>query len=615
MKTGIGVFLVVAIAVAAFAQEEERPWMPEGYRLLSIEERQTLSREEQESIGRRNQQLLARAIAGMTSQERQRAMESLQRFGKHGDATPAEQQYVSMASMALLASVTEEQMRKEKREAADRIQAIIREQEETSKGFPPDQKSVEAEALAVQQTLGQREDARKLYLKILKPLRARPWNSEVRFVFGLIVRYSPGQLLEPALAFVLAREKENTQEGAWPSLHAYLLLSFKGEIAEAKRLFSVALAKDAKDGETLVFPLLIAEIEQNEADIARYLPRAQKEWPKAEDLEKVLYDQISVLPEELQTKARRTFDVKYKTKHPTDWEARLTNLAGRFWDKDYRGIESEAAAVLALPMSVLPEPHRTEFAAIQLRAKAGLGKCEEAAAQIPRLEAEAQAVYPPRFDPRVAPPARTEADVRQLRDSVKEMEEHQKRLERWSKGDLREAPEGVSRTPEEERRELLEQAIAEVRRNLEESRRLWNGRDDSEAAAEWSRKEHAEWEERHGVAKFPNYDIQGRAEAISVATRGAAGQCFLKKGDPLEAVHLLRPCASLGKNRHATCSDPLVDAAVLLAKSGHLREAVEIYELFRETNESLTNLFVEIEKAAPGSVKPQNSRSVVTSFN
>lgn len=58
-----------------------------------------------------------------------------------------------------------------------------------------------------------------------------------------------------------------------------------------------------------------------------------------------------------------------------------------------------------------------------------------------------------------------------------------------------------------------------------------------------------------------------------------------------------------------------MDAAVLLAKSGHLREAVEIYELFRETNESLTNLFIEIEKAAPGSAKPQNSRSVVTSFN
>jgi hypothetical protein len=97
--------------------------------------------------------------------------------------------------------------------------------------------------------------------------------------------------------------------------------------------------------------------------------------------------------------------------------------------------------------------------------------------------------------------------------------------------------------------------------------------------------------------------------------RPLAGQCFLRKGDPLKAVHLLRPCAGSGKNRHATCSDPLVDAAVLLAKSGHLREAVEIYELFRETNESLTNLFIEIEKAAPGSAKPQNSRSVVTSFN
>jgi len=614
MKTGIGV-LLLALATAVLAQEEERLWMPEGYRLLTLEERQTLPREEQASIGTRNRSLIDEAVKGMTPEERHRIVEALGSYGKRPQATDVEKQYISMTSMQLLSAALEEHGQKEKRERADRLAALLKEQEETTKGFPSDQKSVEAESQEIHQALERRQSSRKLYLSILKPLRARPWNRWARFVFYKVLRYSPTELLEPALAFVRAREKESPNEGAWPSLHAYLLLSFKGEVAEAKRLFSLAIAKEANDLDSRVFPLLIAEIEQNEADIARYLPRAQREWPKAEDLEKVLYDEISGLPSELQSKARRTFQVKYKTKHPADWEARRTILAGRFWDKDYGGIETEAATVLALPASILPEPHRTEIAAIQLRAKAGLGKCAEAAAGIPRLEAKAEALYPPRFDPNVAPQARTEADVRQLRASMKEMEEHQKLLERWSKGDFREAPEDLSGTPNDERREFLEQAIAEINRNLAQTREILNGRDAPAAAAEWSRRDHAEWEERQGVAKFPNYDIRGRADAISVATRGAAGRCFLEKGDPLAAVRLLRPCAGSGKNRHATCSDPLVDAAVLLAKSGHLREAVAVYELFRETNEPLSNLFHEIEKVAPGSVKPQASRTVTTSIN
>ena len=216
MKAGIGV-LLLALATAVLAQEEERLWMPEGYRLLTLEERQTLPREEQASIGTRNRSLIDEAVKGMTPEERHRIVEALGSYGKRPQATDVEKQYISMTSMQLLSAALEEHGQKEKRERADRLAALLKEQEETTKGFPSDQKSVEAESQEIHQALERRQSSRKLYLSILKPLRARPWNRWARFVFYKVLRYSPTELLEPALpSFGRVRRKARTREPGPP---------------------------------------------------------------------------------------------------------------------------------------------------------------------------------------------------------------------------------------------------------------------------------------------------------------------------------------------------------------------------------------------------------------
>ncbi|HEY6065074.1 MAG TPA: hypothetical protein VIY96_02900, partial [Thermoanaerobaculia bacterium] len=431
MRKLLLVFLVLAMPGAAAAQEEERLWMPDGYRLLTIEERQALAPADLAAIGARNQELLRAAVKAMSLEERGKVAASLERWGNATERTQVEKQYVTMTGMLLMAVGMEEENQKLKQAAQDRLQALLREQEEASKGFPSDQKSVEEESRAVEAAMTSKADYRQLYLRILRPLRARPWNHEARFVFRRIVRGRSFELVEPALAFARARQKESPQEGAWDSLVAFLLLSFKGEVPEAKRLFAVAVDKNANDVESHIFPLLIAQIEGNATDVQRYEPRAKKEWPKAADLEKVLVDQVAVLPDSLREKAKATVEAKYRAHHPADWEARNKALMDRFYAKEFATVEREIESLVALPASVLPEENRLSFLVLRLRTKAAAGRCSEAAAGIPDVEARAAAVHPPEFDPDVAPAPHSESDVRTLRDELREAESQRSRFERW----------------------------------------------------------------------------------------------------------------------------------------------------------------------------------------
>lgn len=170
------VVVLLVIAAAASAQEEGL-WMPDGYRLLSLEERQELSPEQTQSIAKTNSKLLEEAVRKMTAEERQAVATRLSEYGQSASTTQVEKQYITMASMLVMALAMEEHNQQQKQAEADRVKALILEAEEKTKGFASDQKSVEQEAFAVEAERRRRVDARKLYLRILPP---RSWRVPAR---------------------------------------------------------------------------------------------------------------------------------------------------------------------------------------------------------------------------------------------------------------------------------------------------------------------------------------------------------------------------------------------------------------------------------------------------
>ena len=603
MKLTLAILLLVA-ASSAIAQEAEQLWMPEGYRFLTLEERQALPPAELQAIGIRNQEILRAAVKAMSREERQQVAVRLESYGKRPEATQVEKQYVTMTEMLLMATVMDEQNQKMKQVAQDRREALLKEQEETSKGFPSDQKSVEKEAWDVESAMAARGDYRLLYLRILKPLRARPWNHEVRVAFRRIVRGMQYELVDPALAFVEKRQKESPQEGAWDSLRAFLLLSFKGDVAEARRLFAIAVEKNANDVESRIFPLLMAQIDGNAADVARYEPRARQAWPKPEDLERVLFDQIDVLPESLKAKAKETVAAKYRARHPADWGARSRNLMERFEAKDNAGVEKEANALLALPTSALPDEDRLSFSLLRIRARAAA-----AAAPKPRQKSRTSSsgprgVHPPQFDGDVAPRAHTEAEVRRMRTTLKQAEEQRVRVDRWRKGDAADMPGEISGLAADERKTALDGLLVEMDRSIAAMHGLVDGRDDPSAALAWSRSDLETWEKAHQVTPTGNYDISGDAESLSMIARSETARCWLSRSDAVAAARLVTPCAGAGRNWHSNCVSPLEDAGILLAQTNHVKEAIAIYQQLRPAGSAVDLLFGAIEKASPGSVAP-----------
>ena len=592
--------------------------MPEGYHLLSPEERRDLSPDELKAIYSKNTALLEEALARMTPSERVALGQELQRFGQAHALSDTEKQYIAVVSMRVLAGAMEEHVQQEKEGAKARFEKLLQEQEEATRGFPSDQKSVEAEAWAAYERRG-KEDAYKLYLRVLKPLRARPWNDVARFVFEKLVcvgppffevsgekRPFPPGLPDAALAFCKKRQAETPSEGAWFSLEGFLRLN-RGEIAEAKPLFRAAVVKEAKDGDSYVFPLLIAEIEQNAPEIASLRARAQRLWPKAKasDLDRILFENIALLPVEMQVKARQTFGSRYKKAYPAEWGSRAKILGQNLRAGEPRKVESETSALLGLPPSVLPEPQRAEFWALNLEANAALGQCGGLEAQVPLFEAMAEKGFPRDSDPQAPPRFRTTADVRTLKAGLEESRSAVEKLDSLLKeGKLDTSPD-MAGIPARERRRVAEESVEEFRREVADGATLLEGRDDAAAAAEWSRRELEKWEDaRHYPGTFEDrrFDISGRAEGLSIAVRASVGGCLLGKGDARGAARLLKPCVA-GRYHHMSCIDPLVDAGVALVRSGDVKEAVAIYKLVSPSFVTTNRLFDAIEKASPGLVE------------
>jgi hypothetical protein len=606
--------LIVLALLAAFTlrgqDEEERLWMPEGYRLMSLEERKALPEDEMRAIGTRNTELLREAARSMTPAQRQELGLRLGQFAQTHELAQYERQYVTMVSMMLLAAGQEERTLADRSAAESRFQAFLREQETTTKGFPAGREPVEAEADAIEAQLG-KTDSRTLYLRALKPLRARPWNEAIRVCFRKLVRgdsYPRQQktsLYDAALVFVQARQKESPNEGAWYSLEAFLRLSMRNEVADAKRLFAIAIQKNANDTESRIFPILLAEIDGDQKEVERLLPRAREAWPKQEDLDRNLWSDIDVLPSELQPRAREAVGGKYKKAHPADWSSRAEILSASVAKGNFREVETETATLLGLPMAILPEPHRTEFLALRLRATAGLGRCDEVLAEVPRFEAAVRTIYPSGFDSQAPPAPRTARDVQALRSTLEEGRRALRKLQASiADGSLDSSPEW-SDVPRQERVAQATEWAAELEEELKEMESLLADSDDVAVAARWSLREHEAWQELRRVPDNAIFDEADRGTRLTILVRSAAGKCLLAQHRVADAARVLAPCVGSGPNYHGDCGEPILEAGRELVKQGKLKEAAAVYTVTAPVENFSTraeDLYVEIEKAAPGTV-------------
>jgi hypothetical protein len=612
----VGILLLAATAVGRAQEEQAAPpaeevlWMPEGYRLLSLEERNALPPEQMREIGARNTTLLREAIAAMSPAERAEVGMALSRYGQGREVPQYVRQYVAMTTMMLLAAGAEERSQADRAAIEDRYQKLLREQESTTRGFPGDQESVAKEADAIEARLGE-ADRRALYLRTLRPLRARPWNDAIRICFRKIVRgdstprAQKTSLYDAALVFVQSRQKESPEEGAWYSLEAFLRLSMRGEVADARRLFAIAVQRNARDVESRVFPILLAEVEGDTAQVERLMPRAREAWPKAEDLDRVLLDNIDVLPAELQAKAREAFGGKYKRAHPSDWPSRAEILAASIERGAFREVESETGALLALPASTLPADARVEFRALRLRAIAGLGRCDEVVAEIPQLEAAVHEAY--RESDGENPPApRTAQDVQELRAELQEGRRGLVKLRAAiADGSVEGAPELVEEVPKAERRAAAEVMASEYGKELSRMEAMLRGGSDTAIAAEWSRRELEAWREAERMPENALYDRADRGSRLVIQVRSAAGKCLLAHQRTAEAARVLAPCVGSGANYHGDCGEPILEAGRELVKQGRWKEAASVYTVtapIDNFSSRAEDLYREIEKAAPGTV-------------
>ena len=606
--------LLVAIAAALPAQErtEEEPlWMPEDYRLLSFEERKAMPADEMKEIGTRNTTLLKEAIQAMTPEERQEVSVHLNEFGQTHELADYERQYVTIVSMMLLSAGIQERLLADRATVQTRFEKLLRDQEETTRGFPPDPEPVMAEADAIEAQFG-KADSQALYLRALKPLRARPWNDAIRVCFRKIVRGNSfpnsqkTSLYDAALVFLQAREKESPDEGAWYSLEAFLRLSMRNEVSEAKRLFAIAIQKKSRDLESITVPILLAEADGNAAEVERLMPRAREAWPKPEDLDRVLWDDLVVLPQELQVRAREAFGGKYKKAHPADWSSRAEILVASLARGGFREVESETLALLALPLATLPEPHRSEFETLRLQAIAGEGRCDEAVAEIPRLEADARAAYRGNYDGENPPAPRDVRDVQDLRAQLREGRRGLSRLRAAiADGSVETAPE-LTDAPGPKRREQAQSWANALEEELKQEESVLASGNDDAIAANWSRRELAAWFEIHHMMKNAYYDLADRGTRLAILVRSAAGKCLLAHHRAAEAARVLASCVGDGQNYHGDCGEPILEAGRELLKEGRLKDAAAVYAVtapVRNFASPADDLFLAIEKAAPGTVR------------
>ncbi len=243
---------------------------------------------------------------------------------------------------------------------------------------------------------------------------------------------------------------------------------------------------------------------------------------------------------------------------------------------------------------------------LNLAAKAGLGRCDEARYRLAALETEASLAYPPELDPDVPPRPHRNEEVRALRENVAAI---RRAAERWkvvlADGSFDRAPELEDLAPAD-RRNMVEKTIETLRAEIAAADEILIDPDDARVAQAWSRRDEVRWQESVGIVPGASvYDLAGKAERLSIQVRSAIGRCLLAAGRATEAAEILSPCAGNGPKYHSQCDEPLVKAGLTLVAQNRVKEAAAVYRRvvgIQNLGMQLDELFAAIDRSAPGSV-------------
>ena len=261
--------------------------------------------------------------------------------------------------------------------------------------------------------------------------------------------------------------------------------------------------------------------------------------------------------------------------------------------------------MLALPATSLPVRDRSAFVALRLRAAAGLGRCDEVVGEIPQLEDAVARATPDSTDEFAPPPPRRASEVAALRSQLVAGQRELRKLRAGIADGSVEADAGWEDVPKAERRAVAEQWASDLQARLEKMEELLK-RGDEAVAAEWSRRELADWYASHNIPETSILDAADPGTRLVVQVRGAAGKCLLAHHRAADAARVLAPCVGSGANYHEDCAVPILEAGKELVKKGQLKEAALVYRAtagLQNYTLIADGLYWEIEKAAPGTVK------------
>jgi len=116
MRRAVGILILALVAAVPLAgqnepaQEEPGLWIPEGYHLLSFEERKELSEEQLKAVQTENTRLLRDAVHAMAPEERQAVAQQLTQFGASHELRDYEKQYITVTQMMLMSASIEEKV-------------------------------------------------------------------------------------------------------------------------------------------------------------------------------------------------------------------------------------------------------------------------------------------------------------------------------------------------------------------------------------------------------------------------------------------------------------------------------------------------------------------------
>ncbi|MDP9120177.1 MAG: hypothetical protein M3O15_02230 [Acidobacteriota bacterium] len=573
-----------AEALGAAVAGPPPPWLPEGYVILSFEEVDKLLHTGQGTalgeIFRRNADLLARALAKLTPEELDALRVRMHEY--RAQEVPAQELHNYSEVVELHAA---ERLRLLRSRAPAAFDSLVKAQEETTSGFADDRETVGREAIRLEQLIGKQPDA-ELYLAVLRPLRARPWNRDARRVLHAIVDHDePAVPIDRdrfltlrlgALDFIHKREVEQPAQGAWFSLEA----SFHkrdADFGEVRPLWERAVALQARDDETHSMAIILARLDGDAA-------REQKalEWVARDGVTDKEAIEAGVrlfgdryLPENL--RERLYHAALHAPGGATDWEGRLEQL------EHSSSIEftiRETAKILGIPEASLPpQPYRAELLALNLRSRIidhhfDQEPCDEVAKELPALETQAAAAYPAAADPNLPPRPHAPAEVMGLRQELAEMKEAKKRLSELAASHR--DPEGQELTAEAEAE--LSQMRAAIESDSQAAAHRLAGKSDGAVVAEWNRRELEEWRKEH-LEKRGSQEVLPLAEAerLTFRVRAALADCYSTGQRYREAAAVIERCMLPRPQVDSPCTLAYLNLGMQMAQHGQAREAESVY--------------------------------------